>query len=99
MGQVTTVGKVATSVKRDEQGTLTVRYHWTDVVTVTAKGKITLNHGGYMTHTTKTRMNQTSFQFGLGFQVYQKDFHWFVAIDGHVIDFDHNPLVIRDGAD
>ncbi len=76
-----------------------VRYHSTDVVRWSDKGKIILNHGGYMTYTTKARMNQASNQFKLGFDVFQKDFEWFVGIDGHIIDFDRNPLVIRNGHD
>jgi hypothetical protein len=32
-------------------------------------------------------MNQASNQFGLGYQVYQKDWQWYVDFDGQTIDF------------
>lgn len=95
MGQIQTIGKVATSVKRDEMGVLRVTYHATDVVTVFPDGEIILNTGGYFSHTTKTRMNQAANQFSLGFQVWQKNFEWFVDCDGETIPFNGNRLVLR----
>lgn len=91
------IGKVATAVKRDADGTLRVIYHSTAVVTVEASGRITLDHGGWKTSTTKTRMNQASNQLSLGFTVSQKKRNWFVSIDGHEIPFTHTPLVVREG--
>lgn len=41
--------------------------------------KITLNHGGYMTKTTKDRLNQVSNVLGLGFKVHQSKGDWFVT--------------------
>ena len=93
------IGKHATTISRDDQGVLRVTYHATPVVTVYPNGKIILNHGGWTSVTTKTRMNQASNQLSLGFNVWQEHFAWFVSIDGHVIDFDHNPLTIRNGHD
>jgi hypothetical protein len=55
-----------------------VRYHDTDVVQFDSHW-ITLNHGGWLTPTTKRRMNQTALAYGLGFTVYQKDHEWFVV--------------------
>ena len=55
-----------------------VRYWSTDVVQFDDRW-VTLDHGNWMTATTKLRMNQTANQFGLGFNVYQKNFEWFVA--------------------
>lgn len=76
------IGKHATKVTKDGK-TSTVRYHWTDVVTVDWEAKtVTLNHGGYTTATTKLRMNQASSEWGLGYQVYQKDFEWYVNVGG-----------------
>jgi len=91
------IGKVATSVKRDADGTLRVTYHHTHVVTVDSNGRITLDHGGWMSATTKTRMNQASNQLSLGYVVYQKKRKWFVAIDGSELPFDHTPMVVREG--
>ncbi len=76
MAQQHRLGKGNTNV-RGEGNTMIVRFHNTDVVKFTPK-TITLNTGGYETATTKTRMNQTSNQFGLGYTVTQKDFSSFV---------------------
>lgn len=100
MGQMQTVGKTATSIARDKDGVLRVTYHGTSVVTVYPNGRIDLDTGGWWTVTTKARMNQASNQFGLGFQVYQKDFQWYVDIDDHAIEWpDHrHNLTIRNGS-
>lgn len=80
MSQTKQVRGVATSIHHKD-GATHVRYHDTDVVSFT-RGEthplITLRSGGWQTATTKARMNQASNQFDLGFQVYQKDFAWFV---------------------
>ena len=81
MASVHTVGSTATTVRRNA-GILSVVYHSTEVVRVDANGDITLNTGGWMTNTTKLRMNQASNQYGLGFQMYQKDHRWYVS-SGH----------------
>ena len=99
MSQVHTVGKVATKVAVDSEGVLRVTYHGTHVVTVYPEGRIVLNTGGYFTVTTKTRMNQASNQFNLGFLVFQKDFDWYVDIDGHTLEFNTpTELCIRNGS-
>ena len=79
MGQTRTIGTTATTIGRNENGAMVVRYHATPVVTVNPGGLITLNTGGYFTHTTKSRMNQAANQFDLGYQVYQKAYAWFVV--------------------
>lgn len=82
MTQTQEVRGVATSIRTEGDITY-VNYHGTDVVAFNRDtGRIVLDHGGWLTVTTKTRMNQASNQFGLGFQVYQENFEWFVAIDG-----------------
>ena len=60
---------------------ITVRYHQTEIVTVTPAG-VRLHSGGWQTATTKTRMNQASNQYGLGFRVWQKDRAWYVTAAG-----------------
>lgn len=99
MAQQSKVGTVHTTINR-EDGILRITYHGTDVVTVHPNGRIVLNHGGWRTSTTKTRMNQASNQFGLGFQVWQRDFEWFVDVDGHTIEYPVHPyaLTIRNGS-
>ena len=79
------VGKTATAVKM-VGGILTVKYHNTEVVTAT-NNFIRLDTGGWRTVTTKTRMNQASRQFDLGYTVYQKRQEWFVDYAGKTFDF------------
>ena len=81
MGQIQTVGRVATTVAHDyDQGETVVTYHNTQVVKFDHR-RVTLDSGGYMTATTKTRMNQAANQFNLGYRVYQKNYAWFVKLD------------------
>ena len=80
MGQTHTVGKRATTVATSE-GWTRVTYHSKCVVRFNAQF-VFLNTGGWETVTTKARMNQASNQYGLGFQVYQKDYEWFVSFKG-----------------
>lgn len=77
MAQQHKLGKVATTISRKD-GVLRVTYHSTVIVEVAANGDITLNNGGWMTQTTKTRMNQAASQFELGYHVYQEDNRWYV---------------------
>lgn len=79
MSQTSRLGKTATSV-RTENGWTIVRYHDTDVVSFNEK-EIILRTGGWRTTTTKLRMNQASNQFGLGYQVWQKDFQWYISFN------------------
>ena len=58
------------------------RYHSTDVVSFNAK-KVILRTGGWMTKTTKDRMNQASAQFGLGFSVTQRKGVWYVGTNDY----------------
>ena len=51
-------------------------------------GQITLRSGGWETITTKRKMNQASTQFALGFDVFQRNYKWFVGLpSGEVVDF------------
>lgn len=95
MTQLQKLGTRGTGVY-NQDGLLSVRYHSTEIVRVDPNGRITLNHGGWMTATTKTRMNQASRQYDLGFSVWQKDFVWYIDIDSHTLDFDQAVKVIRE---
>ena len=91
MSQTQKLGKLATTVKHEEGMTI-IRFYSTDIVTFDDRF-ITLNNGGYMTVTTKARMNQASNQFGLGYQVSQKNFNWYVITPkGKHIPFIGNTL-------
>lgn len=76
-------------------GITIVTYHWTDVV-IFDHEQISLNSNGWRTATTKTRMNQASNQFELGYRVYQKDYDWFVQLpDKSVVPFGDEMVIDR----
>ena len=81
----TTVHGTMTSGKRrkttQDDPQLSVVLYNTEVVRV-ERDRITLNHGGYKTVTTKARMNQAANQYGLGYTVYQEKGEWFVHFRG-----------------
>ena len=97
MGQNHTVGKTATSVRRDPDGTIRVVYHSTEVVRAEPSGVIHLNTGGWFSNTTKARMNQAASQFGLGFLVSQKDFNWSVRVLGPECEWSKAKVIPFDG--
>lgn len=91
------VGSTATVIGYDgypPEGFNFCQYHATKVVRWNDR-KIILNSNGWRTNTTKARMNQVSNQFGLGFQVYQKDFNWFVRHGLYEYPFHDNIELIR----
>ena len=99
MAQLQTVGRVATriSIAPFEHGDDThrwVEYHNTKVVSWNDT-EIILDTGGYFTATTKTRMNQASNQFNLGYRVYQKRFNWFVEHNNQVYEFTDNKVTLE----
>lgn len=80
MPRLDTIGTHKTTIFNDGKYTRVI-YHNTDVVSFNDE-EIILNTGGWRTPTTKNRMNQTSKQFNLGFKVIQKDWEWYVQVDG-----------------
>ena len=93
MAQQTKLGKLATTVSRDDDGFYRVVFHETTILKWNEE-KIILNSGGWRTATTKTRMNQASSQFGLGFDVFQKDREWFVKYHGKTYSFDDGMILL-----
>ena len=85
MAQTQTVGTHNTTVSNIE-GFTNIVYHSTPVVQFN-DDKIRLNSGGWETATTKTRMNQASHEYNLGFEVYQVNFTWYVDYKGETIAF------------
>lgn len=94
MGQIKEFRGVKTRIRVEGKKTL-CRYHWTDVVVFTDK-TITLNANGWQTVTTKLRMNQASYQFNLGYYVYQKKGVWYVQTpQGKTVEFKDNMQIKR----
>ena len=93
MAQMQTVGTHKTNIVTLE-GLTSVIYHNTAVVQFN-RDKIILNSDGWETATTKTRMNQASYQYSLGFDVYQVDFSWYVNYKGETIPFTDGMILKR----
>jgi hypothetical protein len=93
MSQLQQIGSHRTTIEC-RQGFTVIRYHHTDVVKFNDE-EIILNSGGWQTFTTKTRMNQASNQFNLGFTVRQKNFEWFVDYNGNSVDFQDSIAIER----
>ena len=82
MSQQDTVGTHRTTIIT-VGGSTNIIYHNTAVVSFN-QIHIILNSGGWRTVTTKTRMNQASHQFDLGYSVYQRDYEWFVDFNDSI---------------
>lgn len=85
MAQQMKLGHVATEVA-DSHGFTRVVYHATEVVKFN-RDKVVLRNGGHFTSTTKTRMNQASNQFSLGYRVYAVKGVWYVRFRGKELPF------------
>lgn len=72
--------------KRDED-TFVIQFHATAIVIYRRNGSIQLFNGGYMTLTTKTRINRFT---PAGFHIYQNKYQWYVQHN----DFSLNPEVL-----
>lgn len=87
------IGSHKTIILNDGNKTSVV-YHQTAIV-IFDQNTIQLNSGGWLTATTKKRMNQTSMQYSLSFGVYQKDFQWYVDYMGETLPFTDNMILER----
>lgn len=103
MSQTSRVGKTATKIFKTVEwngngafSVTIVQYHDTAVVTFCDEW-IKLNSGGWRTKTTKLRMNQTANQFDLNFDVFQKDYQWFVrdVVVGTLVPFEDGMILQR----
>ena len=93
MAQTQQVRGVETTILT-ENDTTKVIYRGTVVVEF-SPDQIKLNSGGWRTVTTKTRMNQAANQFVLGYEVYQRDFAWYVGWKGKPIPFEDRMTLTR----
>jgi hypothetical protein len=78
---------VETTTYRNRDGALVGIYRGTEVASQLGN-VITLKTGGWKSRTTKLRMNQFANSFvSSRFKVKQKDYQWFVLIDGKEMPF------------
>lgn len=69
-----------------------VRLHNTDIVQFSKRGVI-LIAGEYLTNLTKTRMNQVSQEYGLGYRVVQIKFKWYVWFNAERTPFKNHMML------
>lgn len=82
-GRATTVAKTTGSIAVTYHNTTVARVHKEDYKADAKASYVTLDNGGFVTATTKTRMNQFANEYCSGaFRVYQKTGEWFLIIDG-----------------
>ena len=98
MSQQNKLGSGHTTIKTDKSGITTVTFWNTDIVRFDSK-TITLNSGGYQTATTKTRMNQASSQFNLGYTVAQENYKWYVYFQDRKFIFNDGMILNRKQTD
>lgn len=82
----------ATDVHRIDADTIALRYQATDVVTYHADGRIVLNSGGWLTPTTKQRINDFS-----PANIYQQKGAWYFGGSAARLEFQDGIAVSRDG--
>ena len=87
MPKMNQIGTHRTTVSSDSNTRIIVTYHSTPVVRVMIDGSIILKANGYETVATKTRMNQASNQYSLGYRVWQKNYQWYVDYKGRTLEF------------
>lgn len=92
MSRYNEIGRTATTVASNGDGSTAVTYHKTKVV-VWNDQFITLNSGGYLTNTTKLRMNQAAVVHNLGYSIAQTKGKWNVYTNHQ---WDH-PMPFFDG--
>jgi hypothetical protein len=93
MAQQTKLSKNNTKVSNVE-GYTVITLHGTDIVKF-SDNIIILNHGGFVTSTTKTRMTQASRTFELGYSVFSKNGKMFVSYEGLTLPVESEIVLIR----
>ena len=93
MAQTKRISGVATDVFNDGSDTV-VKLYQTEVVRWNSK-RIVLNNGGYVTATTKRRMNQTSNEFNLEYSVYSKSGTMLVDYNGKTVAFEFGTATLE----
>lgn len=89
------VSSYATTIAHNKySGMKELTYH-TSVIVAWDNSRIVLDSNGWMTVTTKRKMNQCSYQFNLGYTVYQEDFTWYVSWKGEILPFKDGMVLER----
>lgn len=89
---------VQTTVATDRDGALVGFYRGTPVARL-AGDVVTLKTGGWKSRTTKVRMNQFSHNFARSaFSVSQKNYEWFVTVNGQTVPFEGDTVTFTVGA-
>jgi len=79
-----------------EQSRLIVTFHNTAVVQVVNDRYVILNSGGWLTPTTKRRMNQASEVYRLNYIVFQKGWTWYVRTPVNTLGFVDNIVIDKE---
>lgn len=90
MSRVSLKNKLYTKVF-ERNGYNIVKFHSTEIVQWN-DDEIILNTGGWESVTTKQRMNQTASERLLNYQVFQRDFQWYVIWNGVQYPFQGNTI-------
>lgn len=90
------VKRTAITLLHDKDQIIGIQYHNTMIVMIDrSNNTITLNTGGWNTKTTKERINDFCRLLGLGIQVYQKDFKFYVIQYGKELGILDSVLTIN----
>jgi hypothetical protein len=84
----------ATVVHINEDNNIAIKYHATDIVTISQDDKITLNNNGWYTPTTKKNINKYT---PINVRVYQSKYDWFVQIDKEVRPYKNGMTITENG--
>ena len=95
MSNYTPLKKKGNTSVIENQGLVVVRYHETDIMKHDKNAEtIQLNNGGWLTDTTRRRINQYMSENNIDIQIVQKNFEWIVYSKGEKIPFE-NKMVIN----
>ena len=75
-----------------ERGASYVHLHGNHIATI-GEGFIELYTCGYKTNTTKSRLNAILREHGNGDSVFQKNYQWFVSVNGEIVPFSEGMIL------
>ena len=81
-----------TYAERKPDGTVTIRYHQTDIITVSPKGQVTVTSGGYKTNSTKERISAYLRPYA---SVWQREGLWYISYQGVTVPFEDGMVINR----